>query len=97
MLDCSLPSVPVQQKFLHLPVSQSNIHKYGLSNIELKAIPEIYTSYVLDQDIDIVNPHTYTVPENAERQPIAPEDEIFLSQPDIGPSRTPDRSEKEDV
>ena len=94
VLNCSLPSVPVQQKFLYLPISQSNIHKYSLSNIELKATPEIYTSYVLDQDIDIVNPHTYAIPENSERLPNAPEDDIFLSQPDAELIHAPDRCEE---
>ena len=92
VLDCTLPEFPVQQKFIHLPITQTNIHKYSLSSIELNTQPQIYTNYLLDQSIDIVNPNTYTIPDNLKQQTISPEDKIFLSQPDTESSQRANKS-----
>lgn len=77
---------------LYLPISQSNIHKYTFSSVEQKAIPQIYTDHLLDQNIDLVNPQTYAVPDYSDNLQIAKEDYVFLAPPEIDSSQNTAKS-----
>ena len=60
--NCSLPEYPILPKYMNLPLPQENNYKYFLSSIELNQEPQIYTDFLLNQKVNLVDPSVYTVP-----------------------------------
>eukprot|EP01022_Parablepharisma_sp_SALTPOND_P001084 TRINITY_DN105555_c2_g1_i1.p1 TRINITY_DN105555_c2_g1~~TRINITY_DN105555_c2_g1_i1.p1 ORF type:complete len:525 (-),score=52.47 TRINITY_DN105555_c2_g1_i1:1395-2969(-) len=89
---CTLPDYPVQQKFVHLPLTQTNNHKYSLSSVELNKLPQICTNFLLDQKIDLMNPSTYAVPYSTVAPTIPKEDEFLLAPAESESGQHPSRS-----